>query len=331
MATLFSSRKMCQIFPQMSNHSKKPAVLIIVVFHNGQTQTIRCLESIKSLRYPSFSVTVVDDGSTDGSSETIGKLFPDVEILKADGTLWCNGSFNLAMRDCLQKGFELFLLLNNDNVIEPEALNYLVETHLSRNAPIVGSLVGCLHQPDTVSYAGKRIDWKRGCNISVYNAMKINDITPEVLEVDFLGFQGVLISKCVFESIGLFDSKIFKHYCGDADFYLRAGKAGFKTLVDTRSVVWDDVNTKGPTGPSPSLIEFIGNLASVKSIAHLPTRYRFYKRHAPVFWLKPFGKYYLELLRGQLAVMVKHHLIRLEGNNGPVRKSLAKLFSKATV
>jgi len=310
----------------VNRHRENTSVSVVVVFHNGKEQTLRCLKSVKSLHYPNFDVTVVDDGSTDGSSEAISGMYPDISILRGDGNLWCNGSFNLAIGEHLKKGSKLFLLLNNDNVISPDALGYLVQTHQSLNAPIVGSLVGYLHKPDTVSYAGKRIDWKKGQNILIHNAIKIMDVNHEVIDVDFLGFQGVLIGREVFEKVGLFDDKTFKHYSADADFYLRAKRMGFKVLVDTRSVVWDDVNIKGPVGPSPKLIEFIRNLKSVKSISHLPTRYRFYRRHSPVFWLRPFGKYYLRLLKGQLTTMVKYRLTQIER---PIRKSLAKLSGKA--
>lgn len=305
------------------SHQQYPPVLVIVVFHNGKEQTLRCLESVKAIDYPHFEIAVVDDGSTDGASEAISRIYPDISILKGDGNLWCNGSFNLAIQENLKRDYELFLLLNNDNVISPDALDYLVQTHQSLNATIVGSLVGYLHKPDTVSYAGKRIDWKKGQNIPIYNATKIKDVRHEVLDVDFQGFQGVLISKEVFESVGLFDDKTFKHYSADADFYLRAKKRGFKVLVDTRSVVWDDTDIKGSVGPSAKLRDFLRNLKSVKSICHLPTRYRFYRRHSPVFWLRPFGRYYLRVLRGQLAAMVKYRLTQVER---PIKKSLFGLF-----
>ena len=313
------------MFAQDNLH-QYPPVSVLIVFHNGKEQTLRCLESVKELDYPNFDITVVDDGSTDGSSEAIARAFPDVRILKGDGDLWCNGSFNLAIERCLENGSDLFLLLNNDNVIAPDALGYLVETHQLLNAPIVGSLVGYLHKPDTISYAGKLIDWKKGQNILIHNRMKIKDIKHEVINVDFLGFQGVLISKVVFESIGLFDDKNFKHYSGDTDFYLRAKKAGFKVVVDTRSVVWDDIEIKGGTGVAPTLRAFIKELNNIKSLSHLPTRYRFYKRHAPQFWAMPFGKYYFRLLRGQLSAMGKYRLSQIEGDNGPIRQLLLKFF-----
>ena len=305
---------------------KKPRVSVVVVFHNGKEQTLRCLESVKALDYPKFDITVVDDGSTDGSSEAIAEAFPDVQILKGDGDLWCNGSFNFAIERCLEEGSELFLLLNNDNVIAPDALDCLVETYQSSNMPIVGSLVGYLHKLEVVSYAGKLIDWKKGQNILIHNGMKIKDIKHEVIDVDFLGFQGVLISKVVFKGIGLFDDQTFKHYSGDTDFYLRASKAGFKVVVDTRSVVWDDVDIKGGTGVKPTFGEFIKELHNIKSLSHLPTRYRFYKRHAPQFWARPFCKYYLRLLKGQLSAMAKYRLSQIEGENGPIKNSLVRLF-----
>lgn len=288
---------------------KEPHISVIVVFHNSREQTIRCLESVKVLQYPSFEIIVVDDGSTDDSSGQISRLFSDVQILKGDGNLWCNGSFNFALKHCLEKGDKLFLLLNNDNVVAPDALKYLVETHISLDAPIVGSLVGYLKQSGVISYAGKRINWHKGCNISIYNSKNIRDVSPEIIEADFLGFQGVLISRTVFDKVGLFDEKTFKHYCCDTDFYLRAAKAGFKTIIDTRAMVWDDIDTKGSIGPSPSLMQFMRNLKSIKSIAHLPTRYRFYRRHSPIFWLLPFVRYYIGVCRGQLALMFKHYFL----------------------
>lgn len=305
---------------------KKPKVSVLIVFHNGKEQTIRCLKSVKKLRYPNFDITVVDDGSTDGSSEAIAKAFRDVRILKGDGNLWCNGSFNFAIEKCLGNGSNLFLLLNNDNVIAPDALGYLVETRQSLNAPIVGSLVGYLHKPETVSYAGKLIDWKKGDSILIRNGMRIKDVKHEVIDVDFLGFQGVLISKEVFKGIGLFDDKTFKHYSGDTDFYLRAKNAGFKVVVDMRSVVWDDIDIKGGTGIKPTLGAFIKELNNIKSLSYLPTRYRFYKRRAPMFWLRPFASYYLRLLRGQLATMAKYRLTQIEGENGPIFNSLCKIL-----
>lgn len=308
-----------------------PPVSVVVVFHNGKEQTLRCLESVKSLDYPNFDIIVVDDGSTDGSSEAIARAFPDVRILRGDGNLWCNGSFNFAIERLLEKGSDLFLLLNNDNVIAPDALGYLVETYQSSNAPIVGSLVGYLHKPDTVSYAGKLIDWKKGKNILIHTGMDISEVKHEVIDVDFLGFQGVLISKVVFKSIGLFDDKTFKHYSGDTDFYLRARKAGFKVVVDTRSVVWDDIDIKGGTGVKSTLWAFIKELKNVKSLSHLPTRYRFCKRHAPMFWLWPFARYYLRLLKGQLATMAKYRLSQIEGKDGPIFKLLRILYNPLMV
>lgn len=308
------------------NFQQYPPISVLIVFHNGKEQTIRCLESVKELDYPNFDITVVDDGSTDGSSEAIAKAFPDVQILKGDGNLWCNGSFNFAIERCLENGSGLFLLLNNDNVIAPDALGCLVETRQSLNAPIVGSLVGYLHKPKIVSYAGKLIDWKKGNNILIHNGMRIKDVKHEVIDIDFLGFQGVLVSKEVFEKIGLVDAKTFRHYSGDTDFYLRARKAGFKVAVDTRSVVWDDVDIKGGTGIKPTLGAFIKELGNIKSLSHLPTRYRFYRRHAPQFWAIPFGKYYLRLLKGQISAMAKYRLSQIEGDNGPIKNSLVRLF-----
>ena len=49
----------------------RPRVHVIVLNYNGWHNTIECLESVFRSDYPDFRVLVVDNGSTDGSSERI--------------------------------------------------------------------------------------------------------------------------------------------------------------------------------------------------------------------------------------------------------------------
>jgi len=310
------------------NINNFPFVSIIIVFHNGKDQTLRCLKSVFNLKYPNFDITVVDDGSTDGSGEAIIKDYPNVKIIKSNEDLWCNGSFNLAISKCLENDCELFLLLNNDNIIEKYSLNYLIETFKSEKSQIIGSMVCYYHKPETISYAGKLIDWRKGYNILIYNNKNIKDINKEIIDVDFLGFQGVLINKSIFEKIGLIDSNKFVHYFGDTDFYLRAKKAGFKIVVDTRSIVWDDIDTKGEIGVSDNIADFIKELYNVKSLSYVLARYNFYKRHAPQYWLIPFSKYYYGLIYNQILTMIKYRIFKIEGSNGPIYLFLKKLIKK---
>ena len=68
------------------NVAVKEPVYIIIPVHNRKQITLKCLENLdKSGDLQQYHVVVVDDGSTDGTTEAINNLFPDVKVLPGDG------------------------------------------------------------------------------------------------------------------------------------------------------------------------------------------------------------------------------------------------------
>jgi Predicted glycosyltransferases len=240
-----------------------PHVAVLIVFHENVQQTLASIRSGLLLEYSNFEILAIDDSSTDGCAAAVEADYPNVRILHTDGDLWCNGGFNFGMRDCLRRGFEYVLLLNNDNVIAPEALRHLMDTERRQHPCVVGSVVVDSSLADTVSYAGKMMNWSTGQPTSLYAGAQLSTLPVGPLRVDSLGFQGVLIPRQVFEAVGLIDDRTFKHYFGDTDFYLRAAESGFPILIDCRSIVWEDLATKGRNGPEPTLRGFMTDRKSV--------------------------------------------------------------------
>jgi len=58
------------------------SVTVIVLNWNGKELTTKCLESLKKVNYSNFNILVVDNGSTDGSVDTLKENFPEVSIMK---------------------------------------------------------------------------------------------------------------------------------------------------------------------------------------------------------------------------------------------------------
>ena len=56
-------------------------VSVIVVNWNGRALLSECLESLRKQVYTCFSTVLVDNGSTDGSVDFVGKKFPEVRII----------------------------------------------------------------------------------------------------------------------------------------------------------------------------------------------------------------------------------------------------------
>lgn len=307
-----------------------PHVAVLVVFHENVQQTLASIRSASLLEYPDFEILAIDDASTDGCAAAVEADYPNVRVLHTDRDLWCNGSFNYGIRDCVRRGVEYMLLLNNDNVIAPEALRRLMATERRQHPCVVGSVVVSLSSADTISYAGKMMNWSTGQPTSLYAGAQLSSLPCGPLRVDSMGFQGVVIPRQVFDAVGPIDDLTFKHYFGDTDFYLRAAEFGFPIMIDCQSVVSEDLSTKGRNGPEPTLRGFVASLFTLRSTNHVPSRYRFYRRHVPDRWWVTLCRYYCRLVGAQLATMLKHRLRQVQGENGRIERFLRRVVGKAS-
>ena len=114
----------------MSNPVK---VSIIVLNWNGWQDTLTCLESLAAVTEPLFSVSIVDNGSTDESVTKIreyleknSSLTTNYQLLTTGSNLGFAGGNNVGIKEALKNGAELIVLLNNDTKVEPGFLKELV-------------------------------------------------------------------------------------------------------------------------------------------------------------------------------------------------------------
>ncbi len=98
-----------------------PKVTITTLSWNRKVHTLEWLESLSRLDYPNFDVLVVDNGSTDGSVESIRAKFPDVKIVENGENLGYARGFNVGMTHAFGDGADWVLIMNNDAVIIPKA------------------------------------------------------------------------------------------------------------------------------------------------------------------------------------------------------------------
>jgi N-acetylglucosaminyl-diphospho-decaprenol L-rhamnosyltransferase len=109
-------------------YSADPLIDVVIVTARGSWELLRdCLESLR--REPaaagSLAVTVVDNASGDGTVEAVAEHFPEAAVdARADNRGFAHGC-NLG----IARGHAPFiLLLNPDTIVEPGALQALLET-----------------------------------------------------------------------------------------------------------------------------------------------------------------------------------------------------------
>lgn len=267
----------------MDERRKWPKVSVIIPIHNGVKYTLECLDSLRRIDYSNFEVIVVDDGSTDGSFQSISSNYPDVKVLVGDGHLWWTGAVNMGIRDALQRDPEYILLLNNDNVVERSSFNELVKCALENPRSIVGSKVCFLNNPAKIRHAGGAIDWSTGRLVDLHHGDLDVGQFRGIEQVDWLGGMGVLVPSQAFAEVGFFDDENFPQYMGDIDYWLRASKAGYRILVNPMSVVWDNPehSRTRALGRRLSPRYIFKSLFSIGSHVNIRVQYKFFRKHCP--------------------------------------------------
>jgi GT2 family glycosyltransferase len=94
----------------------------------------------------------------------------------------------------------------------------------------VGPLVLYRSDPERVWAAGGRLTWRQNLTTLLGQGDSDSDRWRGTFEVDYLTGCALLVRREVFEHVGAFDEAFFA-YSEDVDLGLRAGRAGFSSLL----------------------------------------------------------------------------------------------------
>lgn len=254
---------------QISTETGLPKVTIVTPVHNGIEDTLEYLRSLAGVTYPNYEVTIVDDGSTDGSGGMISRDFPHVRILRGDGNLWWSGGTNLGIQDALERGADFILTMNNDIQVAPDVIDSLIMCAADNPGAIIGGKIYFLNDPGRVWSAGGELSWADGRTLVMLGHNKPDAEKFSVRrQVDFFTGMCVLIPAQVFSRIGLYDAIAFPQYHADSEFTLRARKKGIPIILEPNAKVWNLVE-------STYMQRFMKHGAlSLKDIGELLTSFR---------------------------------------------------------
>lgn len=112
-------------------NSEKPLVSIYTCVYNGERTLHRVFSSMKKLDYPNIEHIIVDDGSTDRTSELIEQYIKEVDypvVLHKKANGGKHTALNIAWD--LSKGF-FTIQLDADDELLPHSISYLVDAYFS--------------------------------------------------------------------------------------------------------------------------------------------------------------------------------------------------------
>ena len=302
-------------------------VEIVAPVHNRKALTLLCLQSLLRINSNGLDVgiVIVDDGSTDGTSDAIREQFPDVDIVNGDGELWFTEGTNVGVRRALERDPKYILLMNDDQVFDEDFLVTLVETAERNPRAVVGSLLLLWDMPHKVFqiapvWSTRHGGWRHWQSQTVWT------VPEKPWKVDLIVGNCLLVPAEAMRECGLMNSKRYPNF-GDAEYTPRLRKAGWKLVIDPRSRVFCQPNT------SPGRIRNMGFaklfnalFVDLKSFQSLRRRFYACVDTAPTKW-QGFAAFVIFLARAATGYNAESDL----WNRAQVEEPLSKSFASAVL
>ena len=275
-----------------TNATDCPDLSICMVAFNARDITLACIKSLiqwtKGIDYELF---LVDNGSTDGTADSIRGEFPTVNLIVNNVNKGFPAANNQALS--ISKG-RYCILLNNDMIFEQDALTQMVE-YLDRNQDV--GVLGCrLRYPDrrVQLTAHGDIRWQD----HLFHALFLNRIFPKTrtfghvdctyldletddlaVEVDWVAGAGLMVRRSYMQRVGLLDEKIL--FTGeDWEWCRRFFITGYRIVYYTGAQIihYHGVSTIRYEGPE-------ANKVRERSVMYMTatTHYVFRKLHTTRF------------------------------------------------
>lgn len=223
-----------------------PRVVITIVTYNGREYVEELFASLKTEINNDCGVIVVDNASTDGTSDWIQENEKEVILIRNTKNTGFTGGQNIAMKRAIKLGAEYVLLLNQDMVVAPgfvkelvvaadghpnaAALQPLVLIHTNKKEEFVNSWGNAQH------YLGFGYAGGYKCPAS--------EAPTKVTPITYASGAAVLYRASVLKKIGLFPEHFFM-YQEDLDVSWRMRLAGYEIFLVPRARVFHKYDWQG--------------------------------------------------------------------------------------
>ena len=207
---------------------------IVMPVCNRVELTKDCLTALAGLNdQPEYELIIVDNGSTDGTTDFLRQLSGDVRTIANEENLGFAKACNQGAAAARGK---YLVFLNNDTIPQQGWLTALVaEVNSHAEVGIVGSKL--LYPNGTVQHAGVVRDCARRLPYHIYkNFAASHPAVNQRREFQIVTAACLLIRRTLFDEVGGFDEGCVNGF-EDADLCLKVRERGYVVVYQPRSVV----------------------------------------------------------------------------------------------
>jgi GT2 family glycosyltransferase len=214
--------------------SEDAMVSVIVITHNGKHFLKNCFTSLLRQTYGNFVPYLLDNGSSDGSSEYVRENFPLVKILRFNRNLGFSKAYNEAIKRVNSK---YIVLLNDDTIVDTRFLEELIKVMESDDKIFAaGSKIFLLDEPNILNHAGGALSII-GAGIDIGMGHIDAPMFNQLKEVGYVCGAAMIIRRDYFIELGGFDEDYFAYF-EDVDLCWRAWLKGYKCIYVPSSIVY---------------------------------------------------------------------------------------------
>ncbi|WP_295393319.1 glycosyltransferase [uncultured Thiodictyon sp.] len=206
-----------------------------IVTHNRAAALRLTLGAALTQTHPLSRLVLIDNASTDATGDLARQHAPNggatLDYCRLTDNLGCSAGFAVALEQLLRSDCEWFWLLDDDATPAPDALEHLTAQIKSPLYVYCSAAIGPGGDDPVLCWP---VAFRRG-HIWSRPAHFLREL-PDVGEVEFSSFLGMLIHRSLVEAIG-FPDKGFFISGDDAEYSYRMRKHGAKILLIKSSCV----------------------------------------------------------------------------------------------
>ncbi|MCF8068038.1 MAG: glycosyltransferase [Desulfobacterales bacterium] len=203
----------------MDNHKKRPVISIIIPTYNRDWIIRDAVNSVLSQNYNNFELIVVNDGSTDDTSDILDEYGDQINVIYQE-----NRGVSAARNLGISKSSGQYVaFLDSDDTWLPDKLSCQIDFFRNNPAALI-----CQTEEIWVRN-GKRVNPK-------YKHQKLSGLIFESsLALCLVSPSAVMIDKKLFNMVGLFDESL--PACEDYDLWLRTSYRIPIHLIDVPHII----------------------------------------------------------------------------------------------
>lgn len=253
--------------------------IAVVIIHFGKLETTKnCLKQL-SKKIGDNQVIVINNTPED--AKVLSTIIPRTKYIDNGKNVGfskaVNAGIKLALKD---QNISHVMLINNDVTISFGSLNQLLQTYNRYGQ--AGIVAPVLQHAGGYDWGGKYNKWS-----GMVRHKNWGNKPKTIQTVDHVAGAAMLISRALFDKIGLFDERFFLYF-EDVDFCLRARLAGF-TLHINPDVVAEHMVSTGSSAEERAAYQWRSHFQFVSKhlFKHaLPTAYIYDALIYPLWVLK---------------------------------------------